>query len=98
MEPTELAKNIADKCSTELQVKFMKGQKEHGGDFAVRATVRDVRDETLDLINYTHMLEEHQTKIIEKLNKIIACVKSNTVSNTTIELQLVSLLENIKNL
>lgn len=59
MEPSELSKRIADVASIELQQKFLKGQKEHGGDFLLKPTARNIREEALDLINYSHVLELH---------------------------------------
>ena len=70
-DPKELSKTIADTASIELQEKFNKGQKEHGGDFAEKPTVRNIREEVLDLINYTHSLVMHRRNILIELEKLI---------------------------
>ena len=67
MDPKELAKKIADVTSEELQAKFMKGQEEHGGDFATKPTVKNIREEVLDLIDYTYILEQHKQELHQYL-------------------------------
>ena len=70
-EPKELSKIIADTASVELQEKFEKGQHEHGGDFAIKPTVKNIREEILDLVNYSHTLVLHRSKIIVSIDKLI---------------------------
>jgi hypothetical protein len=70
MDPTQIAKIIADTASIELQEKFNKGQKEHGGDFAAKPTVRNIREEVLDLVNYSHMLTQHRSRILMELEQL----------------------------
>ena len=71
MDPKELSKTIADTASIELQEKFDKGQHEHGGDFAAKPTVRNIREEVLDLVNYTHVLTQHRSQILMAIDKLI---------------------------
>ena len=71
MDPALLAKHIADTTSQERQAKYMKGQTEHGGDFAVKPTVNNIREESLDLINYTHVLIEHRDRLLTEIDALV---------------------------
>ena len=71
MNPVKLSKKIADETSVELQSKFAKGQKEHGGDFARKPTVDNIRDEVLDLVNYSYGLKLHKKEILDYIKRII---------------------------
>ena len=89
MEPTVLAKTIADNASLELQNKFIKGQQEHGGDFAVKPTVRNIREEALDLINYTHVLTQHRWEILVLIDDLLANWENIEVTDPPTALQLI---------
>ena len=88
MQPQELAKQIADKTGKELQTKFLKGQLEHGGDFAKKPTVQNIREEVLDLVNYTYELIEHRTQLLIELEELIDVMPGLNTSVAVIRLQL----------
>jgi len=85
-EPKQLSKTIADTVSIELQEKFEKGQREHGGDFAVKPTIRNIREEVLDLVNYSHVLVLHRSQILVELDRLISDLRGLDTQVITIRL------------
>jgi len=71
MDPKVLAEVIADTANVELKDKFIRGQHEHGGDFAVKPTVRNIREEILDLINYSHTLIQHRAWLMHAVDALL---------------------------
>lgn len=93
MDPAVLAKVIAETANIELQDKFSKGQREHGGDFALKPTVRNIREEVLDLVNYTHVLTQHRSEILIKMDELLK--ELPTLSNGAIRIRLESIKKQI---
>ena len=87
MNPVKLSKKIADETSVELQSKFAKGQKEHGGDFARKPTVDNIRDEVLDLVNYSYGLKLHKKGILDKIDDIIYLTPSTYLKDVLNDLK-----------
>jgi ribonuclease BN (tRNA processing enzyme) len=87
-DPVLQASNIAKTVGREIEIKYAKGQKEHGGNFFAKPTVLNVREEALDLISYTHVLADHQIKLIEHLQRMLAQARQLDVH--------ISLIENLK--
>lgn len=50
--------------------KFLKGQKEHGGNFFEKPSVRCIREEAIDLVNYTHVLELHRIELCNIIDRL----------------------------
>jgi|GEM_PF-4762734 hypothetical protein len=86
-DPKEIARVIAETASVELQDKFIRGQHEHGGNFDVKPTVRNIREETLDLINYTHMLIQHRSQTLQCIDKLVEELPTLESSVITIRLK-----------
>ncbi len=96
MEPTQLAKVIAGTASIELQDKFIRGQREHGGDFMAKATIRNIREEVLDLINYSHVLIQHRSQVLIELDDLISNISS--LDSFVIKLRLKSIRQQVHDL
>jgi hypothetical protein len=83
MNPIVQAKEIVNIVSEEIQIKYAKGQKEHGGDFFVKPTVNNIREEVLDLVAYTHVLTKHKQELMNKLY----CLQSKVILGKKISLE-----------
>ena len=89
MEPAVIARIIADTASLDLQDKFIRGQREHGGDFAVKPTVSNIRMEAIDQVNYSHMLIVHQAQVLMMLDQLIKDIPGLNEEVLTIRLRAV---------
>lgn len=57
---------IVEQFEFQFVSKYVAGGREHGGNFNLKPTVKEVRAEVLDLVAYTHSLEEHHQQLIAK--------------------------------
>jgi len=96
MEPKDLARVIADTSSIEMQAKFIKGQHEHGGDFALKPTVKNIREEVLDLVNYTHILNNHRATALIKLDELMAKIQARISNKEDVTKDIISDLREIR--
>jgi hypothetical protein len=60
---------INDLFSVDNYKKFLDGQHDHGGDFFAKPTVKNIRQEVIDLVNYTHVLAEHRRVLLCELEE-----------------------------
>ena len=68
------ADEILVEFSTQNDVKLLAGQAEHGGNFFKKPTVQNIREEVIDLVNYTHVLALHQREMLVDLDNLIDTV------------------------
>jgi hypothetical protein len=73
--PLTQLKVINATFNAENNAKFMAGQKQHGGNFMLKPTVRAIREECLDLVNYTHVLNEHRRQALVVIDEIENYIK-----------------------
>jgi hypothetical protein len=66
-DPKKQIVDINKTFAKELTVKYDKGQREHGGNFYAKPTVSNIREEVVDLVAYTHVLEKHKDKVVQDL-------------------------------
>lgn len=97
-DPKEQAIEIQKLASAQIDTKFAKGQQEHGGNFFTKPTVKNIREEVLDLVAYTHVVELHQKQLLEKVEGIIAFIYSNDCNLADVVSQLEKLKDQIKTL
>ena len=69
LTPRQQLDIINCKFGIENEDKFMAGQVEHGGNFFDKPTVRNIRHEVIDLVNYTHVLAEHRRVLLCELEE-----------------------------
>lgn len=55
--------DIKASFADEVDVKYRRGQKEHGGNLWDRDVVPDIIDEAIDLYTYAHAQRERQNKM-----------------------------------
>jgi hypothetical protein len=67
MSPEQQIETINSSFNEQNKSKYMAGQAEHGGDFFTKPTIANIREEAVDLINYTHVLTIHRARILNQL-------------------------------
>jgi hypothetical protein len=50
--------------------KYLAGQAEHGGDFFDKPTVHEIYQEVIDLVNYTHVLASHRSRLLRAMEEL----------------------------
>jgi hypothetical protein len=80
-DPVTQAEDIAIAISTDIGDKYAKGQIEHGGNFFEKPTVRNIREEVIDLVSYTHVLELHRNQISDRLFALKSSIVNKTYTN-----------------
>lgn len=66
---TEHMNSITTKVVHDIQVKYSKGQREHGGNLWDRDVLKDIVDESLDLITYAYTADY-------KRRQALSCIES----------------------
>lgn len=77
--------------------KFLKGQKEHGGDFFKKPTVNNIREEAIDLVNYVHVLRLHKQELLLLVDSMCE-ERANSPNDIATYQQLLLLHKKIQNL
>jgi len=96
MEALKQITEINERLASENREKFMQGQHEHGGNFFAKPTVRNIREEVLDLVNYSHVLEQHKAKIFMDLTNLIHEI--DTVSRAECKRKLANIAQDVHSL
>ena len=86
--PIEQVHAINAQFAAENAVKFMAGQEEHGGNFFRKPTVENIRQEAVDLVNYTAILREHKNELIARVEELEAAIRFSLPDGTAIHRQL----------
>lgn len=92
----EQKNDIVDTFKVQFVAKFNKGQKEHGGYFYDKPMLWNLREECLDMIAYSHVLEVHQEEILHAISMLMLDLK--TLTHEEIEIRLEELLKQVGNL
>ncbi len=71
IEPWKQVEIINDTFGIENTQKYLDGQAEHGGDFFEKPTIKAMREEATDQINYTHVLIRHQAELLIKFDAVL---------------------------
>ena len=90
----EQAAAIGKLACYQLQTKYAKGQKEHGGNFFKKPTVDNVREEVLDLIAYSHVLIQHRDELANEIVRLKERLQAGLIDPTALlaELDLLATL------
>jgi len=88
--------DIVNTFKGQFKSKFMKGQKEHGGYFYEKPMLWNLREECLDMVAYSHVLEIHQEEILHAISMLMLDLK--TLTYDEIETRLEELLKQVGNL
>lgn len=63
---------IKIRSGNELDSKYREGQEEHGGNLWEKPMAHQIREETLDLITYSHVLQDQHHQICEMVEEWLA--------------------------
>ena len=65
---------LTHKVVADMKEKYMRGQREYGGDLMHRNLIRDVLSEAIDITVYAYSLEEQLADVVKRLRKVRSVV------------------------
>ena len=98
MTPEQQISEINFDFSLANEAKFMNGQREHGGDFFAKPTVRNIREEAIDLVNYVHVLELHRTRLLGKIAELTGMIDTALPHGVAVKALVEDIKKDISNL